>query len=55
MSIKSCLVSQTKNKLISNSEELFNATNLLPITFALILPPNLHAKLQQIFKLIQEL
>ena len=27
MSIRSCLVSQPKNELISNSEQLFNATD----------------------------
>ena len=29
ISIRSCLVSQPKNKLISNSEQLFNATDLV--------------------------
>ena len=40
MSIRSRLVSQPKTKLISNSEQLFNATELLPITFGVIFPPN---------------
>ena len=40
MSIGSHLVSQPKNKLILNSEQLFNATDLSPITFGIILPPN---------------
>ena len=44
MSIRSCLVSQIKNKLISNSEQLFIATNLSPIAFVKILPPNLCGK-----------
>ena len=44
MSIRSCLVSQLKNKLISNSEQLSNATDLLTITFGAILPPNLWGK-----------
>ena len=44
MSIRSRLVSQTKNKLISNSEQLFNATYLLPVTFGVILPPNPRGK-----------
>ena len=34
------LVSQPRSKLISNSEQLFNATDLSPITFGVILPPN---------------
>ena len=45
MSIRSRLVSQPKNKLISNGEQLFNATNLLPITVGVILPPKLHGKI----------
>ena len=40
--IRPCLVSKTK--FISNSEKLFNATYLSPITFGLILPPNLRGK-----------
>ena len=45
MSIRSCFVSQPNNKLISNSEQLFNATNLSPISFGAILPPNLRRKI----------
>ena len=37
MSIRSLLV-------ISNSEQLFNAIDLLPITFGMILTPNLSGK-----------
>ena len=44
MSIRSCLVSQSKNELISNSEQLFNTTDLSPINFGVILPPNLWNK-----------
>ena len=45
ISIRSCLVSQPNNKLISNSELLFNVTDLWPITFGVILPPNLRGKI----------
>ena len=45
MSIRSRLVSQPKIKLILNSEQLFNATDLPPITFGVILPPNLQGKI----------
>ena len=45
MSIRSCLVSQPKNILISNSEQLFNATGLSPITFGVILPLNSRGKI----------
>ena len=38
MSIRSRLVSQPNNKLNLNSEQLFNATDLLSITFSVILP-----------------
>ena len=44
MSIRLCLLSQPNNKLISNSEQSMNATDLLPITFIVILPPNTHGK-----------
>ena len=44
MPIRSCYVSQPKSKLISNSEQLFNAMDLLPIIFGLILLPNPHSK-----------
>ena len=40
MYIRSRLVNQPKNKLISNSEQLFSATDLSPITFSVILPQN---------------
>ena len=40
MSTRSCLVSQHKNKLISNNEQLFNATDLSPIISGVILSPN---------------
>ena len=36
----SCLKSQSKNNLIPNNEQLFYATNLLPITFGIILSSN---------------
>ena len=39
-SLGHCLVSQPKNKLISNNEQLFITTDLLPIMFSIILPPN---------------
>ena len=45
ISIKPRLVSQPDKKLISNSEQLFNATDLLPITFGVILPSNLRGKI----------
>ena len=44
-SIRSCLVSQPKNKLISYNKQLFNAINLLPITFGVILPANPRGKI----------
>ena len=40
MSIRSRLVSQPKNKLISNNKQLFNAIALSSITFGVILPLN---------------
>ena len=40
MSIRSRLVRQPKNKLISNNEQLFIAMDLLLLTFGVILPPN---------------
>ena len=55
MSIRSRLVSQPKNKLMSNSEQLFNATDIWPLTFGVILPPNPSGKNSKILKLIQEL
>ena len=45
MSIRSCLVSQPYKKLNSNSEKSINATDLLPITFGVILPPKLLCKI----------
>ena len=45
MSIRSSLVSQPKNKLFSNSEQLFNATDLSPIPFRVILSPNPRGKI----------
>ena len=45
MSIRSRLVSQPNNKLISNIEHLLNATYLSPITFGVILPPKLRGKI----------
>ena len=44
MSIRTCLIKQTRNKLISNSEQLFNVTDLSPIIFGVILPPKLCGK-----------
>ena len=44
MSIRSCLVSQPKNKINWNSEQLFNATDFWPITFGIILFQNLRGK-----------
>ena len=45
MSIRSRLASQPKKKLKLNSEQLFNATDLQPITFGVILPPKLRGKI----------
>ena len=45
MSIRSCLVSQLNNKLISNSEQLFDTMNLSPINFGVILPPKLRSEI----------
>ena len=44
MSIRSRLVSQPRNKSISNSEQLCNAMDLAPIMFGVILPPNPRGK-----------
>ena len=44
VSIRSCLVSQPNNISNSNSEQLFNATDLSPIIFGVILPPNRRGK-----------
>ena len=43
--IRSCLVRQSNNKSISNSEQLFNATELSPVTFGTISPLNLRGKI----------
>ena len=51
MSIRSRLESQLNKKLISNSEQLFNATDLSPITFGVIYLPICTVKTQQILKL----
>ena len=53
MSIRSCPVSQPNNKLISNCEQLFNATDLSPITFDVILPPKLRGKNSTNFQINQ--
>ena len=45
MSMKSCLVSQPKNKLISNNEQVFNATYLKLITLGVILLPSPRGKI----------
>ena len=44
MSIRSRLVSLPNNKLNSNSEQLFDATDLLSIIFVVFLPPKLRCK-----------
>ena len=44
MPTRSRLISQSENKLISHNEQLFNATDLSPIIFGVILPPNLRGK-----------
>ena len=48
MSFRSRLVSQPKNKLFSNNEQLLNATDLSPITFVVIIPPKLRGKISTI-------
>ena len=40
MSVKSCLVTETKNKLNSQNESKFNSTDVLSTTFSIILSPN---------------
>ena len=45
MSIRSYLVSQIKNKLISNGKQLFNVMDLSPITFGVILPQDPQRKI----------
>ena len=44
MFIRFRLVSKPNNKLISNNEQSFNAIDLSPITFNIILSPNLRGK-----------
>ena len=44
-SIRSRLVSQPKNKLNSNREQLLNASDLSPITFGVIIPPKPRGKI----------
>ena len=44
MSITSCLVSQPYNTLNLNSEQLFYAMDLSPITFSVMLPPHPRGK-----------
>ena len=44
MSIRSCLVSKPKNRLISNCEQSIDSTDLSPITFGVILSPKLRSK-----------
>ena len=45
MSIRSRLVTQPRNKPVSNSEKLFNTTDLSPITFDVVLPLNPSGKI----------
>ena len=45
MSTRSCIVSQHNNGIISNSEQLFDVTDLLPFTYGIILSPNLCSKI----------
>ena len=45
MSFRSRLVSQPNKKLKLNNEQLFNATDLSPITFGVILPPQQRGKI----------
>ena len=45
MSIRSCFVNQPRNNLFSNSEQLFNATDLSLITFGVNLPTNPRGKI----------
>ena len=44
MSTRSCLVNQPDDNLILTNEQLFKATELLTITFSIILKPNLRRK-----------
>ena len=45
MSIRSRFVSQPNKELKLNSEQLFNSTDLSPITFSVILSPKLQGKI----------
>ena len=45
MTIRSHLVSQPNKKSKQNSEQLFDSTDLSPITFGVILPPKLRRKI----------
>ena len=45
MSIRSHLMSQSNNNLISNNEQLFNSIDSLPITFGITLSPNPRGKI----------
>ena len=45
MSIRSRLISQPNNKLISNSKQSINATDSSPVTLGIILPPKLRGKI----------
>ena len=55
ISIRSCLISLPKHKLISNSEQLFNTIDLSPINISVVLPPNSRGKNSQPLKLIRTL
>ena len=55
MSIRFCLVSQPNKKLYSNSEQLFNTADLLPMTFGVILFQIHTVRIHQILKIIWEL
>ena len=54
MSIRSRLVSQPNKKLKLNSEQLFNSTDLSPITFGVILPRKLRDKISTNSQIIPE-
>ena len=42
--ISRLVISQPNKKFISSNEQLFNATDLSPISFSIILPPNTRGK-----------
>ena len=50
-SIVSRLVSQSNNKSISNDEQIFHATALLPITFGIIFPLDPRDKILKNFQI----